>query len=718
MSQVMSPVQNPLSLRLLRRLLLVGALCALALTAVRTLWEQHDVLAELDRVMTEVGRTQAKPLAHSLWDYDRQQTALQLEGICSFPLVRYAAVLEHGQVFAEHGARGDGDVATREILLERLQDGRGLQIGTLLIQADLSQARARILNTALRALAVNATTVTLICLALFLLIRNMISRHLSRAAEHFQAVGAAEGGERLPDLVFAKKPAGDELDMLARAVNNMQESRFTSFMRLSAAEHEARTQALFPEVNPNPVLRVSAEGVLVVANAASLALLAKMGCALGLVVPEIYLDVVREALASGQVRHFEVEAGDRVFAFVARPVPPEGFVNLYGMDITVRVRAEAEVRRAMARLQCLVRVLQQAPTSEREFLDFCLREALALTESRLGYIYHYDEKRREFTLNSWSESVMRECAVREPAKVYQLDKTGVWGEVVRQKRPVVLNDFAAENPLKRGCPEGHVALTTFMSVPVLRGGRVVAVAGVANRPGGYGEGDVLELTLLMDACWQMVGRMRAEQDVLRSLHEKEILLKEIHHRVKNNMQVISSLLFLQMQHVKHDGDRELFAESQKRIQAMALVHEELYGSADLSSVDMREYIPRLVDRVVTGAAASVAVRCEVDGVRLPVTSSIPCGLLLNELVMNAVKHAFRGRDTGRLFVRLEREAGLLALAVEDDGPGLPPDFDMSSVETLGMTLVSSLAQQLGGRVEAESVHPGARFRLIFPAAET
>jgi two-component sensor histidine kinase len=312
---------------------------------------------------------------------------------------------------------------------------------------------------------------------------------------------------------------------------------------------------------------------------------------------------------------------------------------------------------------------------------------------------------------------MRECAIENPTTVYRLDATGLWGEVVRQKRPIVVNDYDAPSPFKRGCPEGHVALATFMSVPVLREGRVVAVAGVANRPGGYGDGDVMELTLLMDACWQVVGRMNAEQDVLRSLHEKEILLKEIHHRVKNNMQVISSLLFLQMQYVSNESDRVLFAESQKRIQAMALVHEELYGARDLSSVDMREYVPRLVGRVTGGSAVPVEARCRVDEVRLPVTSSIPCGLLLNELVMNAVKHAFKARHRGLLMVNLTRENGNLLLCVEDDGPGLPQGFSMAESGTLGMTLVSSLAAQLGGRVWAENRNPGARFCLGFPSTE-
>jgi two-component sensor histidine kinase len=710
-----SPVTNPLTSRLLRRLLMAAALCVVAMTAVRALWEQHSVMREFDAAVEDIGRSQSKPLANSLWDYDRRQALLQLEAICKSPAVRYAAVTERNQVFAESGSRNHS-ASVRELPLEYEQDGRSMVLGTLVLQTDLGRARERVMVAASMALALHTVLVGLIAGLLFLLIRGMVSRHLETAAAHFARISGTASENDLPDLKLDKKPAGDELDLLANAVNSMQESRVKSFRKLLAAEHEARSQALFPESNPNPVMRVSADGVLVTANAASRKILEELDSAPGFKAPDIYLAPVQQALAQNRLVSFEAEALGRTFAFVARPLPDEAFVNIYGMDITARVRAEAEVLRSMNRLQCLVRVLQHEPTEVQAFLDFCLAEALALTESSLGYIFHYSEERREFTLHAWSKGVMEQCAVHAPATVYKLEDTGVRGEPVRQRRAVVMNDFAAESPLKRGFPEGHVQLENFMSVPIMRDGRIVAVAGVANRPGGYSGTDVLEFSLLMDACWQVVGRMEAEAGVLRSLHEKEILLKEIHHRVKNNMQVISSLLFLQMQHVKDPRDVDLFAESQKRIQAMALVHEELYGSNDLSSVNMREYVPRLVERVAAGSAVPVTTQCSVEEIRLPITRSIPCGLLLNELVMNSVKHACHGRSACRVEVRLARRGGDLVLSVEDDGPGLPPGFDMNVSETLGMTLVSSLAAQLGGRVEAENTSAGALFRLIFPAA--
>ncbi|MDP3427741.1 MAG: PAS domain S-box protein, partial [Humidesulfovibrio sp.] len=168
----------------------------------------------------------------------------------------------------------------------------------------------------------------------------------------------------------------------------------------------------------------------------------------------------------------------------------DGLNYAYGLDLTERKRAEEEVRRNNARLQCLVRVLQHKAESVQEFLDYSLTEALKLTESRFGYIYHYSEERREFVLNSWSSEVMAECRVKGAPKVYELDKTGIWGEAVRQRRPLIVNDFQAANPHKRGYPEGHVELHNFMTVPVLHDGRIVAVAGVANKSGEYQEADM------------------------------------------------------------------------------------------------------------------------------------------------------------------------------------------------------------------------------------
>ena len=154
--------------------------------------------------------------------------------------------------------------------------------------------------------------------------------------------------------------------------------------------------------------------------------------------------------------------------------------------------------------------------SLEEFLDIALHEAKNLTESQFGYIYHYDEDTRQFQLNTWSKEVMSECRIVEPQTCYELKKTGLWGEVVRQRTAIIVNDFEAEHPLKKGYPEGHAKLFKFMSVPVFDADRIVAVVGLANKPSDYCDSDVLQLRLLMNSVWKVVERRQANDALRRS----------------------------------------------------------------------------------------------------------------------------------------------------------------------------------------------------------
>jgi PAS domain S-box-containing protein len=180
-------------------------------------------------------------------------------------------------------------------------------------------------------------------------------------------------------------------------------------------------------------------------------------------------------------------------------------------DITERKRTEEASRRNEARLESLMRITQKESCSIQELLDYALSQIIEMTGSQIGYIYFYDEERREFTLNTWSKGVMEACSVTERLTTYQLDKTGIWGEAVRQRRPIMVNDFQAPHPHKKGCPAGHVPLSKFLTVPVFRDQKIVAVVGVANKASDYDDTDVRQLTLLMDAVWKIVDRRRAEE---------------------------------------------------------------------------------------------------------------------------------------------------------------------------------------------------------------
>ena len=187
------------------------------------------------------------------------------------------------------------------------------------------------------------------------------------------------------------------------------------------------------------------------------------------------------------------------------------------VDITELKHAEALIRKGEERLRSLVAILQSKAESGQAFIEMALDEVLELTDSSYGYIYLYDEERREFILNSWSRDVMPVCRVTDPQTVHSLDSTGIWGEAVRQRKPIVVNDFAASNPLKKGYPAGHVELRRFMTVPVFSGDRIVAVVGAANKAEPYDESDILQVSLLMDGVWKGLARREAEE-ALKSLN--------------------------------------------------------------------------------------------------------------------------------------------------------------------------------------------------------
>ncbi len=218
---------------------------------------------------------------------------------------------------------------------------------------------------------------------------------------------------------------------------------------------------------------------------------------------------------------------------------------------------------------------------------------------------------------------------------------------------------------------------------------------------------------------EVAERQRAEERIRQSLQEKEVLLKEIHHRVKNNLQIISSLLYLQSQQIKDEKTRELFMESRGRVRSMALVHEKLYQSGDLARIDYSEYLgsfTRSLMQTFPQRQRTVRLETQLSELHLPVDAAIPCSLIVNELITNALKYAFDGRDQGVLFLGLRQVGQDVEMVIADDGVGLPKDFDITSAETLGIQLVVNLVHQLQGTMDLER-DGGVRYTIRFKAQD-
>jgi PAS domain S-box-containing protein len=221
--------------------------------------------------------------------------------------------------------------------------------------------------------------------------------------------------------------------------------------------------------------------------------------------------------------------------------------------------------------------------------------------------------------------------------------------------------------------------------------------------------------LLQGVAFDITEGKRAEEVVKNSLREKELLLKEIHHRVKNNLQITSSLLRLQAGKLADAGVRQLLRESQDRIRSMALVHDMLYRSQDLARVDFAEYVRTLVVQLFRSYNASGRIRpvVELEPLVLGVDLAVPCGLIINELVANALKHAFPGERRGEVRVRMTAANDRFTLSVRDDGVGLPPRIDYLDTETLGLQLVRMLTEQIEGQFHLETTS-GTEFVVRFP----
>ncbi len=209
---------------------------------------------------------------------------------------------------------------------------------------------------------------------------------------------------------------------------------------------------------------------------------------------------------------------------------------------------------------------------------------------------------------------------------------------------------------------------------------------------------------------------QALEQIKSSLHEKEVLLKEIHHRVKNNMQVITSLLSLQSKTIKDQQAFAVFQDSQNRVKSMALIHETLYQSEDLSRINFAEYLQKLIAHVSRSYRLNpdtVRINIKVDDVSLPIDLAVPCGLIINELASNSLKYAFPADKRGEVNITFERAKAQYVLRVSDTGVGLPADFDPELGKSLGMKLVRMLTEQLCGELACRN-GVGTLFEIKFP----
>jgi PAS domain S-box-containing protein len=437
------------------------------------------------------------------------------------------------------------------------------------------------------------------------------------------------------------------------------------------AEEEVRTLARFPAENPNPVLRLDSAGGILHANAASAPVLDQWGTTVGGHAPEPWRATVRDALGSGSGTTVELACADRTYIVFVAPVSDAGYVNLYMTDITER-KASAEALREsqqdLNRAQAVAHIgswrlnvrRNELSWSDENWRIFGVPRGTPLTYETFLATLHPED--RDAVHEKWSAALRGEP--------YDIDHRIVVGDTVKWVREQAEMEFDHDGKLL----------------------------------GGFG------------TTQDITQRKESEELIKASLREKEVLLKEIHHRVKNNLQVVSSLVRLQADGLDDPRLRDLFRDIHDRVQSMALVHERLYRSESLAEVDFGDYARSLLShlwRSQGASAARIQLKLDLDPVSLSVETAVPCGLILNELAGNAFKHAFAGRAAGGVTVSLHTEPdGRVRLCVGDDGAGLPQGLDWRQARSLGLRLVQMLATQINGAVEMRS-GAGTEFAVTF-----
>lgn len=309
----------------------------------------------------------------------------------------------------------------------------------------------------------------------------------------------------------------------------------------------------------------------------------------------------------------------------------------------------------------------------------------------------------------------------------------ICAQAIRQNDVFVIPDLSSDerfgnNPLVTGGPKLRFYAGAVLETPAGLPIGTICVLDQKPRPGGLSERQAFTLKALARQIVTQFELRRATRDISdgnvardrlqASLNEKDALLKEVHHRVKNNLQLISSLLNLQASRIVDPATASLFVDSRNRVRSMALVHENLYRAGNFAGIAIKQHILSLCSHLRRAYGTSgIDIVADSDDITLDLDRAISCGLIINELVSNAFKHAFVGATSGLIQVSFRRQpSGQCELTVADNGVGMAGRIDIVDVMSLGLQLVRDLVEQLGGRIVIERDH-GTRCVVSFDDAE-
>ena len=510
------------------------------------------------------------------------------------------------------------------------------------------------------------------------------------------------------------------------------------------AEEEIRALSRFPDENPNPVLRVEENGKVLYANHASEPLLRSWGCTSGEYLPSDWRQTIVHAVHNGTTDTVEVACDMQFYSVMIVPIPGTGYVNVYGRDITDSKRTEELIER---RIAALTQPLDGGAITFDDLFNAAeiqrIQDEFSSATGVASIITHPDgtplttPSNFTFLCSEIIRKTERGCAncFRSDAAIgrYRPDgplvqtclSGGLWdagASIVVGNRHVanwligqVRDETQSEEHMRAYAREIGADEDSFMrafhDVPAMSREKFDQIARVLFTLAGQ-----LSRTAYqnLQQARFITEREHADEKIRTLLTEKELLLKEVHHRIKNNMNTMMSLLSLQAGSVKDAGSVVALTDARRRLQSMMVLYDRLYRSDGFRELSIREYLTPLVHEIVGNFPNKDAVNIEthLDDIVLDSKTLAPIGIVVNELLTNAMKHAFVGDRGGSIRISASLGENRARIAVHDDGIGLPASLDVGTSTGFGLRLVGMLAEQLGGTVRIEREH-GTRFTLEF-----
>jgi len=425
------------------------------------------------------------------------------------------------------------------------------------------------------------------------------------------------------------------------------------------------------------------------------------------------------------------------------------------------VKQNLEIELQNDRLESLLRISQYTPQSTQEFLDYALKEAIQLTASKIGYIYFYDEILQQFILNTWSNDVMKECKIMNPQTVYKLEETGCWGEAVRQRRPIMMNDFPSEHSTKKGTPDGHVRLEKFLTIPVFSDQKIVAVVGVANKETDYMQSDIRQLTLLMDMVWKVLDRQYMIKDLHLAKEKaeesdklKSAFLANMSHEIRTPMNgILGFSELLKTPGLSSEKQSEYIDIIKKSGDRMLNIINDIIDISKIESGLMEIHLSETnVNEQFGYIYTFFEPECQRKGISLTLSNGLNSEKAfissdkekIYAILINLVKNAIKYTDGGKIEMGYvlktsghghpgtnHNGSDMLEFFVKDTGIGIPEDRQTAIFDRfvqadiadkrafegagLGLSISKAYIEMLGGTIWVESIEgTGSVFYFSIP----